>query len=181
MCFVISQYNIGLCGTSPGGLTKIWVASKKSILTFPKDFRINSPIAPTTIGQTTTPITMVGSDKFVEIGFLADNAGYDFKIGGEPGNNYVEQSLKVIIGKYSPEHFKMIEEMLGNEMIFAAEALDESTDTYGLLVFGTGRRGLHMDADHKGGSKFSDKKETTFTFKGGFPHAPFFYNAVLPI
>jgi hypothetical protein len=181
MCLKLSGYSIDLCGTAPGGLTKVWAASKKSIATFPKNFRTGSLPAPTVIGQTVTPITMAGTDKFVEIGFLADNAGYEFKVGGEPGNNYVEQMLKIVIGKYSPEHFKMIEEMMGNEMVFAAEALDETTDTFGLLIFGTASRGLQMDADHKGGSKFSDKKETTFSFKGGFAHPPFFYKAVLPI
>lgn len=181
MCFNITGYNIALCGTSPGGLTKIWVASRKSIATFPNNFRASLTAPPTQVGQTTTPITMIGTAKFVELGFLSDNGGYDFKVGGEPGNNYIDQSLKINVPKYNPEKFRMIEEMLGNELVFAAEALDGSTDTYGLLIFGTNKRGLLMDADHKGGMKFSDKNETTFTFKGGLAHAPFFYNAVLPV
>ena len=181
MCITLSGYNIALCGTSPGGLTKVWAASKKSLSFMPKDFNLGFLPAPTTIGQTTTPITMLGSAKFVEIGFLADNAGYEFKVGGDPGNNFVEQMLKINVPKYSPEHFRMVVEMLGNELILVAEALDESTDQYGLLVFGSAQRGLLLDADHKGGTKFSDKKETLFAFKGGFKHPPFFYKAVLPI
>ena len=171
MCLTLTAFDPEVCGDNPGGLAQVWAIAKKDIANFPTDFKMT--------GTTAAPIMLLPGKVFVPIGFMADHAGYDAKMVGEPGNNSVEQSVKIMIPGYSPEHIATFMALMGNGVVLAAEDL-QGQSKYGLIIFGTKLRPLYADIDHKGGMKYTDKRENTLTFKGGMGNFPFFYTAPLP-
>jgi hypothetical protein len=172
MCLTLTAFDPEICGDNPGGLAQVWAIAKKDILSFPNDFKQT--------GTTAIAIVPKAGKVFTPIGFLNDNAGYDAKMMGEPGNNSIEQMVKVTIPNYTPKHIAFFMSLMGNGVVLVAEDL-KGQSVNGLIVFGTLIRPLYADIDHKGGTKFSDKRESTLTFKGGMSNYPFFYTAALPV
>lgn len=172
MCVTLTAFDPEVCGDNPGGLAQVWAIAAKDIVAFPSDFK--------NTGTTSMPIIPASGKAFVPIGFMADHAGYDAKMVGEPGNNAVEQMLKITIPGYSPTHIAFFMSLMGNGLVLAAEDLQGQAKN-GLIIFGTKLRPLYADVDHKGGTKFSDKRENTLTFKGGMGNFPFFYTSALSI